>query len=323
MTARIESAVTGADQPTGTRVRWGAVVVFYLVACGLAWLLALPMWFGAGLATPGATIWMAVTMFTPTAAAVVVGRLRQRRSWRSLWADVGVWPVRSWRRVLSFAAAGLVGVVLVVAVGVGLAVALGQLEPDFRTFSGFAEQLRSVTGGTDLGVSVQLLVLLQLVSIPVGAVFNTFVAVGEEIGWRGWLLAELQPIGRWRAAALTGALWGLWHSPVILLGYNFAQPNALGVGVMVIGCVLIGMLLAWIRSASGSIWPAAVAHGALNASAGIASVVVAAGTDPDPVAVSPLGWVTWIVLGALVSALVLTTRGTRRGGGNRLPASSS
>ncbi|QZQ53603.1 CPBP family intramembrane metalloprotease (plasmid) [Curtobacterium sp. TC1] len=275
------------------------------------------------MATPGATVWMAVMMFTPTAAAIIVGRLWQRRSWRSLWADVGVWPVRSWRRVLSFAAGGLVGIVLVVAAGVGLAVVLGQLEPDLQSFSGFAAQLRSVTGETDLGISVRMLVLLQLVSIPLGAVFNTFVAVGEEIGWRGWLLAELQPIGRWPAAALTGALWGLWHSPVILLGYNFARPNALGVGVMIIGCVLVGMLLAWVRSASDSIWPAAVAHGALNASAGMASLVVAAGTNPDPVAVSPLGWVTWIVLGAFVSALVLTTRGMRRGGGNRFPASSS
>ncbi|MDQ0540902.1 membrane protease YdiL (CAAX protease family) [Curtobacterium flaccumfaciens] len=323
MTARIRPDATITEQSVGKRVRWGAVVLFYVVACGLAWVVALPMWLGSGLTTPGATVWMAVTMFTPTAAAIIVGRLWQRRSWRSLWADLGVWPVRSWRRVLSFATGGLVGVVLVVAAGVALAVALGQLEPDLRSFSGFAAQLQSVTDGADLGIPVRVLVLLQLVLIPVGAVFNTFVAVGEEIGWRGWLLAELQPIGRWPAAALTGALWGVWHSPVILLGYNFAQPNALGVGVMTIGCVLVGMLLAWVRFASNSIWPAAVAHGSLNASAGMASLVVAAGTDPDPVAVSPLGWVTWIVLGAVVSTLLLTAHGMRRGGGNRFPASSS
>ncbi len=43
------------------------------------------------------------------------------------------------------------------------------------------------------------------------------VALGEELGWRGYLLPHIETLGRWRAALLSGLLHGIWHLPLIFL----------------------------------------------------------------------------------------------------------
>ena len=45
-------------------------------------------------------------------------------------------------------------------------------------------------------------------------------ALGSELGWRGYLLPRLMPLGRFRAYLLTGLLWGLWFFPMIWMGYS-------------------------------------------------------------------------------------------------------
>ena len=46
---------------------------------------------------------------------------------------------------------------------------------------------------------------------------NGLFGFGEEYGWRGWLADELRPLGPVVANLVTGVLWGLWHTPLILL----------------------------------------------------------------------------------------------------------
>ncbi|WP_258566554.1 CPBP family intramembrane glutamic endopeptidase [Leucobacter luti] len=51
----------------------------------------------------------------------------------------------------------------------------------------------------------------------------------------------------------------------------------------------LGILLGWSRLRTGSVWPAVIAHGALNASAAIFLLGIAAGFEPNPVLVVPVG----------------------------------
>ncbi len=67
-------------------------------------------------------------------------------------------------------------------------------------------------------------------------------------------------MGTWPSILVTGAIWGVWHSPLILLGYNFAQPNIAGVSIMVVACVTIGTLFGRLRLRRGSLWPSVFAH---------------------------------------------------------------
>ena len=73
-----------------------------------------------------------------------------------------------------------------------------------------------------------LYVLGPLVGIMAGFTINGLFAFGEEYGWRGVLMDELRPLGAFKANLLTGVMWGFWHAPVILLGFNYGAERRLG-----------------------------------------------------------------------------------------------
>jgi membrane protease YdiL (CAAX protease family) len=292
------------------RVPWLAAAVFLAVSFGLAWLVALPLWLDGGLANPSAGLLLPAMMFTPAAgalAALFVQRIRPGRAVRLL----GLWPLRPLGRTLGMSAAAIGGVILVVVLGIALSAAFGLVQLDLVGFSGFVAQLTAL-GADPAGVPIQAVVLTQLVMLPVASVTNGLFALGEELGWRGWLLPALRPLGIWPALLASGAVWGLWHSPVILLGYNFGLTDWRGVGFMLVGCTLLGVLLGWTRLRTGSVWPAVFGHGAFNATAGLVLLLAAAGPMPPMTVVGPLGAVTWIVMALVIAALVAAGQFRRR-----------
>lgn len=284
-------------------VPWTAVIVFVAVSFALAWLVALPLWLGDGLAEPISVLLLPVMMFTPAVAALVVTFVMRVPARGQRARFLGLWPMRPAKRVIWLMVAGWLVPPLLVGLGILLSAALGFVQLDL-TFAAFAAELeKAVPAGTPLP-PVQVIVFAQLAMIPVGGLFNSLFAFGEELGWRGWLLPALRPLGTWPALILSGVIWGAWHSPVILLGYNFGRTDLTGVLLMIGGCVAWGILLGWLRLRSASVWPAVIAHGSLNAAAGL--VLIVAATQPDMALAGPLGVATWIVLALLTVVLVLT-----------------
>ena len=47
-----------------------AITAFLLLAFGLSWLVALPLWFGDGIASPLLTVVAVIMMATPAVAAI-------------------------------------------------------------------------------------------------------------------------------------------------------------------------------------------------------------------------------------------------------------
>ena len=136
------------------------------------------------------------------------------------------------------------------------------------------------------GLSYPIYVLISAVSaVTYGPPINTFVALGEEIGWRGFLYPRLKArFGRRMGWLLGGAIWGAWHWPLIaLIGYEYgaATGNAVGyfgapVTGMLLFCVVsigLGILHDRLYEKSGSIWAPALLHGAINAAATITTTV--------------------------------------------------
>lgn len=285
------------------RVPWTAVIVFVAVSFALAWLVALPLWLGDGLAEPISVFLLPVMMFTPAVAALVVTFVMRVPAPGQRARFLGLWPLRPAKRVIWLMVAGWLVPPLLVGLGVLLSAALGFVQLDL-TFAAFAAELeKAVPAGTPLP-PVQIIVFAQLAMIPVGGLFNSLFAFGEELGWRGWLLPALRPLGTWPALILSGVIWGAWHSPIILLGYNFGRTDITGVLFMIGGCVAWGVLLGWLRLRSASVWPAVIAHGSLNAAAGM--IVIFAAAQPDLALAGPLGVAGWIVAALVVVALVLT-----------------
>ncbi|MCL5025308.1 MAG: CPBP family intramembrane metalloprotease [Chloroflexi bacterium] len=122
------------------------------------------------------------------------------------------------------------------------------------------------------------LALLQ--GLVAGPTINAIAAFGEELGWRGFLLRQLLPLGFWRSAAITGVIWGLWHAPLVWNGYNYPQhPGAIAVAMMTVWTMLLSPVFAWVRLRSGSVIAAAILHGTLNATAGLAIMTLVGGDD--------------------------------------------
>jgi uncharacterized protein len=95
-------------------------------------------------------------------------------------------------------------------------------------------------------------------------------ALVEEVAFRGYLLPRLLPLGRNKALAITGLVHAAWHLPLVLLTSLYhADGNLLIILPLFIGTIVAaGFVYGDLRIATGSTWPAAIAHGVHNASWG-------------------------------------------------------
>jgi membrane protease YdiL (CAAX protease family) len=284
-----------------------SIGVFLLISFALSWLLALPLWLADGLSTPGFAVLALGMMMTPGVAALFTVRFVERPA-RKLDA-LGITPLRPVRRLLGYSALGIFIPVALVLIALPVGAWIGVYPADFAEFSAFRHVIESqtATSGTELPIPIEMLIAVQLVSIPVGALLNLVPALGEEIGWRGWLLPKLMPLGVVPALAASGVIWGLWHAPLILLGYNYPNsPGWLGLSTMVGMCILMGAVFGWLRLRSQSVWAPALAHGSFNAAAGSYVLFASAGAYIDTTQATILGWTGWIVPFMLVVTLLAT-----------------
>jgi len=97
-------------------------------------------------------------------------------------------------------------------------------------------------------------------------VITTLFALGEEIGFRAYLLPRLMHLGATRALLLSGLLHGLWHFPLMLLTWYFPIHGSwLVIGpTTTLTLVAAGVYYGYLQITSGSVWPATLAHGTIN-----------------------------------------------------------
>lgn len=159
-------------------------------------------------------------------------------------------------------------------------------------------------------------------------VLNTLTnSMGEELGWRGFLLPHLAQFGPVRAMALTGFLHALWHLPFMLMTslYHPEGDRLVVVPLFVVSVTLAGFFLGYLRLASGSVWPAALGHTAHNllwavlslftASTSPLAVEYLAGDSGLLVALGYAGAAAWVVVR-------VRSWGRRPYTGSHLPAGS-
>lgn len=283
---------------------------FTLIAYALAWLTVLPLWLsGEGLRHPLALPLTIAMMFTPSVATLIVTRFVSRppegvRAATGLRLGKG----RGWGWYWLFSWAG---VILIVVAAPFVGALFGLYELDLAEFSGFRAALESAAaqqGQAELPVPILTIVLAQLLTLPLAPLLNAVPVFGEEWGWRGYLLPRLLPLGQWPALLISGVIWGLWHAPIILLGYNYPLHPSFGWLLMVGFCVIWSIIFGWTRLATGSVWPAVIGHSALNGAAGVINLFFREGTSFDTALVGATGVTGWIVPLLVIGALVLAGR---------------
>lgn len=172
------------------------------------------------------------------------------------------------------------------------------------------ELLSEAAGGQATGVeeipAAALLLLLAAQNLLVAPFLGLVIAFGEEYGWRGYLQGELIALGKVRGILLVGVVWGLWHAPVIALGFNYPGYPVLGILLMTIYCIVLAFFFGYAVLRSGSIWLAAFLHALNNAAV---SFLLALVYRPDNVVVSfglgIYGLIFWTVI---VFALLVLDR---------------
>lgn len=173
------------------------------------------------------------------------------------------------------------------------------------------------------GISYPMYVLISVIGgITYAPLINTPLALGEEIGWRGFLYPQLKAkFGQRKGWLLGGAIWGAWHWPLIwLIGYEYgaAAGNAAGyAGFPIVGmlhfCVVTtgwGILHDRLYEKSGSIWLPSLFHGAINAAGTLPLAVCLTDTGSARLlGPAPMGLVAGLPFLAVAAALLL--RGSR------------
>jgi membrane protease YdiL (CAAX protease family) len=117
-------------------------------------------------------------------------------------------------------------------------------------------------------LSSRLLIVFPLgaiLSLFAGCTINLFFALGEEIAWRGFLEKEMIINGAWKPLVI-GVIWGLWHAPLILMGFNYGEHHILGIFVMVVVCIALAFYFSQALHRSGSLLIPAAMHGIINTS---------------------------------------------------------
>lgn len=91
-------------------------------------------------------------------------------------------------------------------------------------------------------------------------------ALGEEIGWRGFLVPELfKSVGFTGTALISGAVWACWHYPLLIWGdYNSGTPTWYALTCFTVLVLSISFVFSWMRLKSGSLWTGALLHASHN-----------------------------------------------------------
>lgn len=127
----------------------------------------------------------------------------------------------------------------------------------------WATPLASVTLSANAVLNETVGLVLQVL------ILATCFSLSEEIGIRGYLLAKLLRLGRKRALLVTGLVWATWHMPLIYLTPLLPIGNKIIAVPLFYAAVVAGSFFyGYLRIASGSLWPASIAHAVHNSAWG-------------------------------------------------------
>ncbi len=250
------------------------IMIFLAFAFGIPWAAALTVFLtGMTKSSPLQAISLANTVFIFTPwLANVAARLTTKEGWGNLLLRPNL--KRGWRFYLGVWLLPL----LATAVGAAAFYLLfpGSFDPNLGVVRNLLESTPAAAGISPWLFLLSTMISIVLISTPI----NMVASMGEEFGWRAYLLQKL--LDRFagdgaaqsgafhasdarKAALLTGVIHGVWHWPLLLMGIGLTPGATIFTPlVYVLFTCAFSVLLSWAVIQSGSVWPAALGHGAVN-----------------------------------------------------------
>jgi len=236
------------------------IVLFTFLSITLATVVDLAFFMMGGLANSfQQTLWGLLRMYTPLLSVVIISGPHILR--RYFHID---------KRVAFIYLLSPLLVYLIFGIYVAFSAILGIFD-----LSGLEAVLRATPGAEILDVWIWVSLILVSAYIY-GITLNALFAIGEEIGWRGFLLDELESINlsSIKNIVIVGSIWGIWHAPaILLLGYNYPENRMLGIILFTLFTISFTPLHVFVRKISSSVLPAASLHGSINAIWGLTLLI--------------------------------------------------
>ncbi len=253
------------------------ILLFILFAFAVAWalFLTIPL---AGLQTSGsfaAVALLTCAMFAPALASILT-RLVTKEGFKDMW--------------LLPRFKGNIKTYLLVFFGPTVMILLSSVLYFVLFPASFDRNLTTLTSMLQTSgagaMPAQLMLAISLAQmILIGPVINLLPTMGEELGWRGYLLPKLRGMVSDRAAlVITGLIWGVWHAPIIAVGHNYGTDYTgypwVGILTMIVFCVSLGIIEGYFTIRVGSALPAGIIHSAVNAGAALPMMLMIGDYNP-------------------------------------------
>jgi membrane protease YdiL (CAAX protease family) len=212
------------------------IITFFVLAYTLSWILESPLVFltDSVTDTQGLVLRILASNVPSVVAIVLTAIVLGRGTLRKLLGRLLIWRVNPFWYLVVF----LGPVVLVAGV----------------------VPLNALLGGPALSLGMPLL------GVAIFLAFSIFPgsALGEEIGWRGYVLPRLQTrMSALSASLILAPIWALWHLPLWLQGKPFQTPTLFA--GFVVSAFALSILLTWVyNSTGGSLLLVVLLHATVN-----------------------------------------------------------
>ena len=191
---------------------------FIFLSFGLTWMIWLLIWLlGIKLGEPISQVGTVVAMWMPALAYFILRKIEPGHY--PLKADFRLAFTKNWKYYLL--AIWLPAFLTILGLGLYFLIFRSQFSLEFAS----VEDMLKAVGAEPQGVPLGLIAIFQVIAaVTYGPIINAFFALGEEIGWRGYLYpAFREKFSSLYSHLLTGLIWSLWHLPLNLQGYNFGS----------------------------------------------------------------------------------------------------
>jgi membrane protease YdiL (CAAX protease family) len=279
-------------------------LIFLSITFLLSWPIAF-LCFALG-GTTFSPLWMVMAiyfMFTPMIGAAITQKL--------IFKDAICGPLGVSFKLNRWFVIGLVLPPFLVVISTGISLLLPNvsfthdpLASNIFTFFGNTLPAERLSGLKESAATMPVhpFFLALLGGTLAGLTVNGLAGFGEELGWRGLFQVETAGLGFWKSSWLVGIVWGIWHAPFIIFGYNYPGHPIAGVFMMILLTLSLTPIIGYIRIRSKSVIAASIMHGSLNGTA-IAPAIVLIGGDSLLVGITGMAGIITLATLNIVLAL--------------------